>query len=252
MKKILLISIFLILTLTIYSKSDIANVWDSAVSKYSVADYNGALNRFKSLESEGYNSKELNYNIGNCYFKLKEYGYAVLYFERALKFDPSDKDIISNLELVREFTIDKIDVLPEFILNTWISDLNYSLSSSMWSLFVLVFTISLALLIILFRNLQKHSLKKLTFALSIVSFVLMIISFYFSVKQISDFNTNNFGVVINSVVSVKSSPDQSAKDLLILHEGTKVKINDTLSGWKRVELSDGREGWLKQTELEVI
>lgn len=252
MKKILLISIFLILTLTIYSKSDIANVWDSAVSKYSVADYNGALNSFKSLESEGYNSKELNYNIGNCYFKLKEYGYAVLYFERALKFDPSDKDIISNLELVREFTIDKIDVLPEFILNTWISDLNYSLSSSMWSLFVLVFTISLALLIILFRNLQKHSLKKLTFALSIVSFVLMIISFYFSVKQISDFNTNNFGVVINSVVSVKSSPDQSAKDLLILHEGTKVKINDTLSGWKRVELSDGREGWLKQTELEVI
>jgi SH3-like domain-containing protein len=55
------------------------------------------------------------------------------------------------------------------------------------------------------------------------------------------------------VTSVKSSPSgEASKDLFILHEGTKVKLIDQLGTWSKVELADGRQGWMKTDDLEVI
>ena len=55
------------------------------------------------------------------------------------------------------------------------------------------------------------------------------------------------------VSSVKSSPSSdSAKDLFILHEGTKVKILDEVDLWMNIELSDGRQGWIATKDIEII
>ncbi len=55
------------------------------------------------------------------------------------------------------------------------------------------------------------------------------------------------------VTSAKSSPSESgAKDLFILHEGTKVKILDNVAGYASIELADGRQGWIPASDIEVI
>ena len=60
-------------------------------------------------------------------------------------------------------------------------------------------------------------------------------------------------IVMRPVVSVKSSPSaESAKDLFILHEGTRVKVLDNVSGYSQIELADGRQGWLPTPDLEII
>ena len=60
-------------------------------------------------------------------------------------------------------------------------------------------------------------------------------------------------IVMRPVSSVKSSPSaDSAKDLFILHEGTRVRILDNVSGFSNVELSDGRQGWIASGDIEVI
>ena len=54
-------------------------------------------------------------------------------------------------------------------------------------------------------------------------------------------------------VSVKSSPGADAsKDLFILHEGTKVKIVDSVGSWYNIELADGRQGWMQVSDIEII
>ena len=57
-----------------------------------------------------------------------------------------------------------------------------------------------------------------------------------------------------AVTTVQSSPgrDAAAKDLFVLHEGTKVKVLDVVSGYTDIELSDGRRGWLPSGDIEVI
>jgi SH3-like domain-containing protein len=55
------------------------------------------------------------------------------------------------------------------------------------------------------------------------------------------------------VTSVKSSPGGgTSKDLFVLHEGTKVRILDQIGDWQNIELSDGRQGWLPASDMEII
>ena len=55
------------------------------------------------------------------------------------------------------------------------------------------------------------------------------------------------------VTSVTSSPSsEAAKSLFILHEGTKVKVLDEVSGFSDIELADGRRGWIPSGDIERI
>ncbi len=226
--------------------------WNKANELYSASNYTSALEQYQSIENAGYSSKELFYNIGNCYFKLKDYGHSILNYERALKFDPSDKDVLRNIEIARDYTPDKIEVLPEFILRTWIRNLNYSFSANTWSYTGLVF-LSLSLLALLSFKFNSRSLiKKLSFVSIFIGLLLTVSSFLFSLNQVNDFRNREYAIIMKPVSSVKSSPDEAGKDVFILHEGTKVKIIDKISRWNRVILTDGRDGWIQEENLEII
>ncbi|NCB98239.1 MAG: tetratricopeptide repeat protein, partial [Bacteroidia bacterium] len=132
MKRILLIITTVLIYLSANAQSP-KEMWTEANNNYSQANYQAALEGFLKIEKSGYVSSALFYNIGNAYFKMKEVGKSILYYERALKLDPADKDVINNLQLARDFSLDKIEEIPDFILKTWIKEVNYSLSSDAWA-----------------------------------------------------------------------------------------------------------------------
>ncbi|MEJ2543653.1 MAG: hypothetical protein P8Y99_06265 [Calditrichaceae bacterium] len=43
-----------------------------------------------------------------------------------------------------------------------------------------------------------------------------------------------------------------ATEVFILHEGTKAKIERIAGEWYEVRLADGKTGWLKSTNMEII
>ncbi|MFW5916295.1 MAG: SH3 domain-containing protein [Bacteroidota bacterium] len=59
-------------------------------------------------------------------------------------------------------------------------------------------------------------------------------------------------IVFESKVNVKSSPAESGTDLFVIHEGTKVFIEDDMGEWYEIELSDGSQGWLQKKTVEPI
>ena len=59
-------------------------------------------------------------------------------------------------------------------------------------------------------------------------------------------------IIYNPVVSGKSSPDNSGTDLFVLHEGTKVSIEDEVGEWLKIRLSDGNVGWVPINSLNII
>lgn len=84
-------------------------------------------------------------------------------------------------------------------------------------------------------------------------FLLAAASLGFSVYQKVDYSVHDEAVVMKPVISVKSSPSSDAgTDLFILHEGTKVRVMDSVGDWVNVEISDGRQGWVNAAEVEVI
>ena len=113
---------------------DVDSLWTRAVEDYTDGRYEAALEGFTSIEEQGFVSADLFYNIGNCYYRLDHYlGKAILYYERALKYDPSYEDAAVNLGIARQYTLDRIDSVPEFILLTWIKALRDAVPSDGWA-----------------------------------------------------------------------------------------------------------------------
>lgn len=56
-----------------------------------------AVSRYNDLMAQGYESKELLFNLGNAYFRLGKTGLAVVNYRRAWRLAPRDPDVLANL-----------------------------------------------------------------------------------------------------------------------------------------------------------
>ncbi len=234
------------------ASSGVSALWESAGNLYSQGKFDEALVQYQEIAKSGYVSGPLLYNIANCYFKQKHWGKSILYYERALKLNPGSYDTQNNLKLAKEFTIDKIEELPDFILRTWIRDVNYMLSSNEWTYISLLFFALTALLLLNFRYGPSSTVRKISFFASMLSLLIGIVLTLFAWSQRSSYNRRDTAIVMMPVSTVRSSPDGSGNTLFILHEGTKVEMIEQLGNWKRIELADGRQGWISAADLEVI
>ena len=229
------------------------SLWKAGVEAYSASQWRQAVSDWSDLAATGLRSKELYYNLGNAYFKAGEIAPAILNYERALRLDPSDSDVRYNLEFARAQTQDRIDEVPEFILKTWTRKLSYLLSSNAWaglSLFLLALTLGLILLFLLGPTVNA---RRTGFFTGIVTLLLTLMCWGFARSLKTAAERHDDAIVMRAVSSVTSSPSSdAAKSLFILHEGTKVKVLDEVSGYTDIELADGRRGWISSADIERI
>ena len=249
----LLVILLLSLSAPASLRAQSSDLWQEGVSLYESGDYAGALERWTSIEQGGEVSSYLYYNLGNACFRLDDVAHAIIYFRRALRLDPSDSDALFNLEFARSFVQDKIESVPEFFLRGWARSFSHLLSCNGWGvLSLLFFALSLALAL-LFLLSARRGLRKLGFYGALSSVLLCLVCFAAGSGIRKELLSSDSAVVVRPVVCVKSAPGaESSTDLFILHEGTEVKILDSASSWVDISLSDGRQGWLQASEIEII
>jgi len=229
------------------------SLWKAGVEAYSAGNYTQALQDWEDVRATGLMSKELYYNLGNAYFKTGEIAPAILWYERALRLDPSDADVRYNLEFARAQTQDKIDEVPEIFFEQWGHAMCYLLPSNTWAALGLVFFGLTVLLVLLFLLGRTSTQRRVGFFAAIVTLLLSGLGWDFAQWQRTEAQRQDMAIVMRPVSSVKSSPSaEGAKDLFILHEGTRVKILDNVSGFSNIELADGRQGWIPSGEIEII
>ncbi len=229
------------------------SLWHSGVEAYSAGDYPSALKDWEELRSAGLVSKDLYYNLGNAYFKTDEIAPAILWYERALRLDPSDADIRYNLEFARSRTQDRIDEVPEIFFEAWGHKICYLLPSDTWAVLSLVLLAATVALALLFLLGSTSGQRRLGFFAGIVTLLLAFLGWDFAQWQRTEARRQDTAIVMRAVSSVKSSPSaDTAKDLFILHEGTRVKLLDSVSSYSNIELADGRQGWIPTKDIEVI
>ena len=192
-------------------------------------------------------------NTGDAYYKDGNVPMAILFYERALKLDPSYEDARYNLQLLNSIIQDRIDPVPDFILKVWAKDICYIMDSNAWAIcFIVLLAITLALALLFILGATAAG-RRTGFFAGIVTLLLAAASLSFALWQKNDYMSADDAIVMRPVTSVKSSPSSEAStDLFILHEGTKVHILDRVGTWTNIELADGRQGWLQTRDLEVI
>jgi tetratricopeptide (TPR) repeat protein len=224
--------------------------FDEGLRLYRSGDMDGAIGAWENLVRQGTVSGALLYNLGNAYYKTGKIGKAILYFERAQRLLPRDGDVDSNLDLARLATVDRIESPVRLVVWHWVDSVRdyFSLPELATVLQVVGFV---GLAIFLTWRIGPTVLGRwLRPALVILIAAYAVAGAWYLWR--ADLEARGYGIVMATKTDVYSAPEPASKQLFSLHEGTKLRCGESLSGWINIRLADGRQGWMPVQNLEKI
>ena len=219
---------------------------------YQKGKYDLAVKAYESVLKANKESVELYFNLGNCYYKLQQTAPAIYNYEKALVLDPSNAAVLNNIKFAQKQTIDEIKVVPKVGFGKLIRDLTGIYPFDTWAWI----TVGLSTLFLLFflgyYLSQTVVAKRIFFAgmFVILLFILMSISAAFFEK--SHFDNEKPAIVFAESTAVRSEPQKASGTIFVLHEGTKVYVEETLENWKKIQLTDGSEGWIDGKAIKEV
>ena len=243
---------FVLMILMLMPLSANAITKQNADDEYAKGNYQQAIKDYQEILKAGVSS-EIYYNLGNAYYRTDNITQALLAYERALQLSPGDNDIRFNLQYARSKTIDKITPETEMFFVTWYNSLVNFTSVDRWAKTAIVSIVMALLLILVFLFAPQMWARKSGFYGSAVFLLLFAFANLFAFQQKHELETKQGAIVIAPTVNVKKTPAASGTDVFVIHEGTRVDITDRgMKQWRGVKLADGREGWLKTSQIEEI
>ena len=232
--------------------SNIDSLYQGANKLYEQGNYEQALEMYNAVILSGKESADLYYNMGNAAYRSNSIGHAILYYEKALKLEPAHDDAIHNLDFVARYRLDAFEEVPEFFLGAWMKGFVLLFPEQTWSILTLIFFSIILAGILIYLFSRYLVLKKAGFISGLVALVLFLITLSSAISRHRDIVNPDTGIILAPSVVVRSSPSESGTELFILHEGTKIKVNEEVSGWQNIKVIDGREGWIMADDFESI
>jgi len=244
--------LFLILISNLTFAQNANEAFDKANNLYKNGEYKKAIELYEEIISSGEISSELYHNLGNSYYKLNKVGPSIYNYEKALQLDAFNEDAQNNLIFAKRLALDRIEELPKSVLQKF--NINYisKISFDGWATTSIIFSFLAAILFILYYFSINPSKKRLFFTTSILSFILLLIALSITYHQFNKYSNTIEAIVYTSEVSVKNEPTKNADEAFVIHEGTKVYVLDQVDEWKKIRLLDGKIGWLKSKDINVL
>lgn len=243
--------IYLVCALAL-STSLFATSFEEGVTAYGDTNYPKAIEAFTKALEEGEVTAEKYYNLGCAYYKNGDIPLAILNFHRAYRINPADGDTRFNLALASSQIVDDMEATPKLFLNRWLDGMSHWFSLPVWrGLGLFFFVVALAGLFSYFRG-RSRKMRQVGFYTSIVTLLITVLSNVLAYRSYTFTHEDKEAILLSSVVTVKSSPDASSKDIVVVHGGLKVETQQTLSGYTEVVLPDGTVGWVSNDSFELI
>ena len=246
--------LLLMLALPLFSMGDdkVNSLFDKANQLYAKAHYPEAVQAYQQILNQGYQSAVLYFNTGNAYYKMDDMPSAILYYEKAHKLAPDDQDIGINIQFANLKIADKIEPQPEFFVTRWWHSFILFLPVNKLAGLGVLFFIGGFALLIWYLFTRSYILKKATFYVGVIAILAGIIYIFMANRQVSYFDGHHQAIVFSNSVIVKGSPDLNAKPLFVIHDGTKVDVNQKNQNWIEIQLPNGNTGWITVDNVKDI
>lgn len=234
------------------AQTDYNKLIREANAAYNEGAYQEAIMLYDSVLSDGIISRDLFYNTGNAYFKVNDLPHAILYFEKALKLDPGNKDVLFNLRIANSMKVDKIEAVPELFYVQWWKSFRNILPANAWAWISVLFFAGIFFMAVVFMVSSSTAIRRSTFWSGMVFIFLFVISSIMSYQKYTEAQSKDYGIVFTPTITVKSSPSKTSVDLFVIHEGSKVKVIDEVEGWYEIRIANGSVGWLPAGSVKII
>ncbi|CAI8363890.1 MAG: Uncharacterised protein [Flavobacterium sp. SCGC AAA160-P02] len=249
MKKLLILLLFVS---QFVASQSAEGLFKKANEQYKLENYNEAIKTYKEIEELRLISSEMYYNLGNCYYKLNQVAPAIYNYEKALLINPLNEDASNNLVFAKRLTIDNIEELPKSIFQKIDETIIKKLSYNEWAIISVIFSFLGCGLFFLFYFSYTPTKKRIFFITSLLSFFLLILSSVFTIKEHSYTQANIEAIIFVEESEIKNAPTSNSDTIFKLHEGTKVKVLDTLDRWKKIKIADGKIGWIDTNQIKLL
>jgi tetratricopeptide (TPR) repeat protein len=214
--------------------------------------YEEAIVEYESVLATNQHSAELYFNLGNCYYKLNKVAPAIYNYEKALVLNPDDAEIVNNLKFAQKLQIDEIKVIPTVGFSKMVHDFTSTFHYNTWA-WISVGLSTLFLLFFIGYYFSQITLSKRIFFIGMfVLIVLLLISVSAAISEKNHYESEKPAIVFSEMVLVKSEPQNTSNTVFTLHEGTKVFILESLNNWRKIQLTDGTEGWIDKTTIKEV
>ncbi|WP_299156770.1 tetratricopeptide repeat protein [uncultured Tenacibaculum sp.] len=250
MKKIIVILLFF--TTNLVSAQTVNELFTNANTLYKEGKHQEAIELYNQIESTGKVSSELYFNLGNAYYKLNQVAPSIYNYEKALLLDPLNEDAQNNLIIAKRLTLDRIEELPKSIFQKINNNFLQKFSYNTWAIFVVLLSFLASFLFLMFYFSYTPNKKRFFFTTSTISFILLITVLTITFTQYNQSKNNIEAIVFNYEIEIKNAPTDDSDVIFTLHEGTKVKVLDTVDEWKKIKLIDGKIGWVKSDAIKVL
>lgn len=215
---------------------------------YKENKYAAAIEEYNKILAKGFENGYLYYNLANSYFKNGQLSYAILNYERAMFFIPTDSDLKANYDYTRSLLNLSREASASNLFLKWIDTLSEGFSiNALTKALSLLYTIFFIILILRIFIKRVKRFDALLLSILIPLFTVSAIAFN---RKISYFN--NGAIVINKELAAKFEPFDSATTHFTLSLGSKIKVIDATNNWYKIMRGDNKIGWVNKSEVEMI
>ena len=214
---------------------------------FSIEKYDYALDAYLAI-LEKVENPDLYFNIGNTYYRQGNLGQAIWAYEKGIQLSPLHKDLKYNLDFVNARVKDRIEVPKGILFIEMYRTIkrNVKLNDLLLWGGIMMLLASFATFFKVFNILDNIFAYRMTIILFIFSLLLHMIA----LDKYWEISDKNEGIIISSIVNVRSAPiDRDEKIIFRIHEGLKVDIVQSQPGWFEIILLDGKKGWIEHQSL---
>ena len=220
---------------------------------YNDSKYEESIEVYYQILDSGIHSPELYFNIGNAYYRLNDIANSILFYEKSLKLNPLDNDVINNLNLVKNALIDDIAVVPLSFIDEQVNRISNLLDYSSWGKLVILFSFIFLIMFIVYFFSNKPITKRTAFSSLFFLIIIITLTLWVSLNAYQKNYLEKYAIIFSSKIEIKADPNERSENLLTLHLGTKVRIIDNFNNdWVKIKLVNGQEGWIKKNQIKII
>lgn len=224
--------------------SGFASAFDEANQQFKSGDFAGAAAAYEKLLTTEGPRASVYYNLGNSYQQLKQYGPAILAYERARLLTPRDPDLLANLALARKAAT----AFEETGLHPWLDVVVHRLSRNEWSWLVAGSTLFLGALA-LAAGVAKLPRRGVLVSTAVAGLIIVAASTALYLRR----GENVRGIVLSEGATVRLSPFEKAESLGTPGPGRIVRLGAKSGDFQYIEVpSASLKGWLASKDVAKI
>lgn len=216
----------------------------AAEEYYKKGEYTKALEEYNKYLDKGVRNAELYLNIGNCYYRMGDFGKSLLYYRRGWFLSPSNKNIINNISLFKK---EKSNPNPFISFSSRIIDRIPLRGFS----YLLIISFSLLISLVSIRLIQ--TVKFINFPTNPI-LILAGLFFLFSLMGFSIWygRAKAKWVVTTETTMAYSGPNEEFKELMRVDKAEEGSLVREDSGWWLVHFHSGEGGWIDSTTAALV